>query len=137
MLLMPRDFITRTDRNVRDGDPTTLRVLAFLVFTIAVQAVFAYVLLRPAMTRYVFDDVRDVDDIQEYLMTELGFRSPKRLGKNVVFRASVITFLTWGVTKMVTRIDGNSLIISGPRILVRRFAKALNAYAGASAATQV
>ena len=86
---------------------------------------FSYLMMRPATHRYVFDDIRDVDDVLEYVVGELGFKVPIRHGKNLIFRATLPTILFWNVLKISVRLDGNSAIVSGPTLFLTRLKKSL------------
>ena len=88
---------------------------------------FSYLMMRPATHRYVFDDIRDVDDVLEYVVGELGFKVPIRQGKNLIFRATLPTILFWNVLKISVRLDGNSAIVSGPTLFLMRLKKTLYA----------
>ena len=66
----------------------------------------------------------------EYLVGELGFKPPIRQGKSLVFRAKLSTFLMWSITKFSVRIDGNSVVVSGQALFVKKLTRLLVAHAG-------
>jgi hypothetical protein len=86
---------------------------------------FMFSMVRPATHRYIFGDIRDVDDVLEYIVRELGFRAPIREGKNLIFRSTLITILLWNVLKISMHLDGNTAIVSGPAYFLMRLKKSL------------
>jgi len=129
VLLKPRGIAERTIKRFND-DPTSLWFIYLAILAVVGCGIGAFVTQRPATTRYVFDDIRDVDEMFEYLVGELGFKPPIRQGKSLVFRAKLSTFLMWGVTKFSVRIDGNSVVVSGQALFVKKLTKLLIALAG-------
>ncbi len=122
VLLRPRNFLNHLTERVRADER---RLWMVLIMLFVATGIFVYVTERPAVTRYIFEDIRDVDEMMEYLIIELGFKPPVRQGKSLIFRATFAIFFVWGVTKFTARIDGNSVIISGAAIFVKRLTKSL------------
>lgn len=77
-------------------------------------------LTRPQAVRFVFDDVRTVDDLIDYLVASMGFKNVARGKGSLVFRATLLTLLTWNVWSIRARIDGNSVVVHGPANFLKR-----------------
>ncbi len=142
VLLRPRDFPTWMTERVRGlpervrADVSILWKLAVLIMLGVASLIGFYVTVRPAVTRYIFDDIRDVDEMMEYLIGELGFKPPVWQGKSLVFRATITNYLLWGTTKFTARIDGSTVVVSGPAIFVKRLTKSLFALMSESSAAK-
>ncbi len=78
--------------------------------------------------RIVFEDVRDVESVLDYFVSEMGFKHPVRVGDTLIFKAKLRTFLIWNIYKLRARVDGNITILTGPTIMVRRFEKRVLAH---------
>ena len=79
--------------------------------------------------RIVFKDARDVEGVLDYFVSEMGFKPPKTEGDTLIFRAKLRTFLTWSTLKLRAKVDGNTVILTGATIMVKRFEKRVLAYA--------
>lgn len=109
-------------------DPFVLAVIGSIIGVIW----YSYWAIRPASHRYVFDDIRNVDEVIEYLIREMGFNAPVRDGKMLRFRATLKTVFIWSVLGIGARIDGTSVIVSGQAHFLRRLKKSLETISGAS-----
>jgi len=58
----------------------------------------------------------------------MGFKHPVRVADTLIFKAKLRTFLIWNIYKLRARVDGNTTILTGPTIMVRRFEKRVLAH---------
>jgi hypothetical protein len=79
--------------------------------------------------RIGFLDVRDVDKVLEYFVTQIGFKPPTRIGEHLVFRAKPMTVLTWNVFKIKAKVNGNTIILTGPLRMVLKLRKQIASFA--------
>lgn len=89
-------------------------------------------LVRPISKRYLFADVRGVDEWLEWAVMELGWRALSRRGKALYFSPSFTTALIWGWMKLAVRVDGNSITVVGPAIFANRLTRTVMATWGRS-----
>ena len=78
-----------------------------------------------------FDDVRNVDDILDYFVQQIGFKSPVKEGNIIIFKAKLRTFFIWNAWKIRVIIDGNTVIITGTMIMINKLLKRIKAYSKA------
>jgi hypothetical protein len=95
------------------------------VFLIVSMAMFH--LVRPISKRYVFRDIRGVDEWLEWAVMELGWCAPSKRGKALQFSPSFLTALTWGWMKLSVWVDGNSITVVGPSTFVERLTRTVKA----------
>lgn len=88
---------------------------------------FAAIYARRKM-RAVFDDVREVDRILSYIMSQLGYRQPVHAKGFMLFRPEPGNFLVLGMRKFRARVDGNTIILQGPYLYMSRLIKMLKHY---------
>jgi class 3 adenylate cyclase len=102
-------------------------------FLTGFAAVFLFVsmamfhLVRPISKRYVFRDIRGVDEWLEWAVMELGWCAPSKRGKALQFSPNFLTALTWGWMKLSVWVDGNSITIVGPYTFVERLTRTVKA----------
>jgi class 3 adenylate cyclase len=84
-------------------------------------------LVRPISKRYVFRDIRGVDEWLEWAVMELGWCAPSKRGKALQFSPSFLTALMWGWMKLSVWVDGNSITIVGPSTFVERLTRTVKA----------
>jgi class 3 adenylate cyclase len=101
-------------------------VTAFLVFFFLVSVVMAH-LVRPISKRYVFHDIRGVDEWLEWAVMELGWCAPSRRGKALQFSPNMVTALIWGWMKLSVWVDGNCITVVGPAVFVQRLTRTVTA----------
>jgi hypothetical protein len=95
------------------------------VFLVVSMAMFH--LVRPISKRYVFRDIRGVDEWLEWAVMELGWCAPSKRGKALQFSPNFLTALTWGWMKLSVWVDGNSITIVGPSTFVERLTRTVKA----------
>jgi len=95
------------------------------VFLIVSMAMFH--LVRPISKRYVFRDIRGVDEWLEWAVMELGWCAPSKRGKALQFSPNFLTALTWGWMKLSVWVDGNSITVVGPSTFVERLTRTVKA----------
>jgi len=99
---------------------------ALVVLFLAVSTAMFYV-VRPISKRYVFRDIRGVDEWLEWAVMELGWCAPSRRGKALQFSPSFVTALVWGWMKLSVWVDGNSITVVGPSTFVERLTRTVKA----------
>ena len=78
--------------------------------------------------RAVFDDVKEVDRILSYIMSQLGYRHPIHARGFMLFKPQPSNFFILGMRKFRARVDGNTLILQGPYMYMLRLLKMLKKY---------
>lgn len=78
--------------------------------------------------RAVFDDVKEVDRILAYIMSQLGYRHPVHARGFMLFKPHPSNFFILGMRKFRARVDGNTLILQGPYLYMLRLLKLLKKY---------
>lgn len=78
--------------------------------------------------RVVFDDIRDVDRILSYIMTQLGYRNPVHSKGFMIFRPQISNYFILGMRKFRARVDGNTIVLQGPYIYMSKLVKMLKYY---------
>ncbi|MDD2526972.1 MAG: adenylate/guanylate cyclase domain-containing protein [Lentimicrobiaceae bacterium] len=78
--------------------------------------------------RAVFDDVKEVDRILSYIMSQLGYRHPVHTRGFMLFKPQPSNFFILGMRKFRARVDGNTLILQGPYLYMNRLLKMLKKY---------
>ena len=79
--------------------------------------------------RISFRDVRDVDGVLEYFISEMGFKSPERQGDTLVFRAAWRIILHHNIIKLKAKVSGNRVVLTGPNAMMRRLQKRILSFA--------
>ena len=103
-----------------------LSVFLLLIIATAYFIAFASVQVR-------FSDVRHVDEMLEYFVVQMGFKPPTKDKGNLVFKPTRSKFirdiiLVGFPTKLMARIEGNSVVITGTIPTVRGLTKQMNAF---------
>ena len=104
------------------------KISAFLWFALAVcvaGAVFTSYVMRPTSRRYLFSDIRGVDEWLEWTVMELGWCAPKKRGKSLQFSPNLATSITWGWMKLSLWLDGNAVTVVGPALFVNRLTRSV------------
>lgn len=70
--------------------------------------------------RVIFEDIREVDELLEYLVTQIGYQAPVKVNGQLEFRPSLYQFIMYSARKIRTSVDGNSVIISGNVMFIRK-----------------
>lgn len=131
------------------GEPTSRRLitgifatlwstpLQFVLFAIAFGTLSALMTVYFASLktlRIFFKDIRDVDNLLDYYIRDLGFRAPVKQGDGLVFRATWWTFAVYSILRLQARVSGNTVVLTGPTPMMRRLKKRMLLFAeGASA----
>ncbi len=91
-------------------------------------SIFMAALYARRKMRIVFDDIRDVDRILSYIMTQLGYRNPSHSKGYMIFRPQIANYFILGMHKFRARVDGNSILLQGPYIYMSKLVKMLKYY---------
>jgi hypothetical protein len=126
-LLEPRSFIASAKAKFLEKGGLRRR-LSVVVLALTIFSVAGYFVYKPIAIRYSFEDSRHVDQVLAYLMGELGFRRSARGDGTLIYRPTLSTFLLWGPVSFAVRIDGASMVISGPSISMKRLSRALEGF---------
>ena len=99
-------------------------LLAGLWVVVIVAAVFASAYLVTLKTlRIYFNDIRDVDELLDYYIRELGFNAPQSNGRELVFRATLWTTLVYNVLQLRAHVSGSTVVLTGPAPMMRRLTR--------------
>ncbi len=125
----PQDAARRFGTTVSDfWSFSPVLFLGSLLLLLALTIYITVLALSLRTIRIVFEDVRDVESVLDYFVSEMGFKHPVRVGDTLIFKAKLRTFLIWNIYKLRARVDGNTAILTGPTIMVRRFEKRVLAH---------
>jgi len=125
----PQDAARRFDTSVSDfWSFSPVLFLGSLLLFLAYSTYMAVLVFSLRTIRIIFEDVRDVESVLDYFVSEMGFKHPVRVGDTLIFKAKLRTFLIWNIYKLRARVDGNTTILTGPTIMVRRFEKRVLAH---------
>ncbi|MBK6967425.1 MAG: adenylate/guanylate cyclase domain-containing protein [Bacteroidales bacterium] len=91
-------------------------------------SIFTAALYARRKMRVVFDDIRDVDRILSYIMTQLGYRNPAHSKGFMLFRPQMANYFILGMRKFRARVDGNTIVLQGPYIYMSKLVKMLKYY---------
>jgi len=98
-------------------------LIIFIVF-IAVYFISA------KSVRVIFSDVRDSDKIIGFLISQIGYKPPVKVNDQLVFKPTVSQFIMYNARKIKVLIDGNSVVISGNYMMIRKLLKTIKAMEG-------
>ncbi|MBU3673315.1 MAG: adenylate/guanylate cyclase domain-containing protein [Sinobacteraceae bacterium] len=101
-------------------------VSLFLFVFFVASMVMAH-FIRPISKRYVFHDIRGVDEWLEWAVMELGWCAPSKRGKALQFSPNFVTALIWGWMKLSVWVDGNAITVVGPAVFVQRLTRTVMA----------
>lgn len=99
-----------------------------LYFSVIPASLFFAALYARRKMRAVFDDVREVDRILSYIMSQLGYRQPVHAKGFMLFKPEPGNFLILGMRKFRARVDGNTILLQGPYLYMSRLIKMLKHY---------
>jgi hypothetical protein len=91
-------------------------------------SVFLAALYARRKMRVVFDDIRDVDRILSYIMTQFGYRNPAHSRGYMLFRPQMANYFILGMRKFRAKVDGNTILLQGPYIYMSKLVKMLKYY---------
>lgn len=91
-------------------------------------SIFVALLYARRKMRAVFDDIRDVDRILSYIMSQLGYRHPVHAKGFMLFRPQPGNYFILGMRKFRARVDGNTIILQGPYLYMSKLIKMLKYY---------
>ncbi|OGV60966.1 MAG: hypothetical protein A2283_09955 [Lentisphaerae bacterium RIFOXYA12_FULL_48_11] len=78
--------------------------------------------------RVVFDDVRNIDQLLEFLVAQMGYKPPVKDDDHIVFMPSAYHFIMYSARPIRTQIDGNSVVISGNYMFVRKLIRIIKSF---------
>jgi succinate dehydrogenase hydrophobic anchor subunit len=91
-------------------------------------SIFLATLYARRKMRAVFDDIRDVDRILSYIMSQLGYRNPVHSKGFMLFRPQPANYFILGMRKFRARVDGNTIVLQGPYLYMSKLIKMLKHY---------
>ncbi|MBK6344494.1 MAG: adenylate/guanylate cyclase domain-containing protein [Bacteroidales bacterium] len=91
-------------------------------------SVFLSALYARRKMRAVFDDIRDVDRILSYIMSQLGYKHPVHSKGYMLFKPQGANFFILGMRKFRARVDGNTIVLQGPYLYMSKLIKMLKYY---------
>ncbi len=75
--------------------------------------------------RVIFSDTRDPDKVIEFLVNHIGYKPPVKKDEKLVFKPTLYQFIMYSARKINVIIDGNSVVISGNYMMIRKLLKLL------------
>ena len=97
-------------------------------FALVPASLFFAALYAKRKMRAVFDDIRDVDRILAYLMSQMGYRQPVHHKGFMLFKPEPANYFILGMRKFRARVDGNTIVLQGPYLYMSRLIKLLKNY---------
>ena len=94
--------------------------------------ILAGIAARSVSRRYVFNDIRGIDEWLEWAVMELGWKEPTIRGKALQFKPTFETWWYWGGVRLSIRVDGNSVTAVGPSIFINRLTRTIEATGSAA-----
>jgi hypothetical protein len=91
-------------------------------------SIFLSALYAKRKMRAVFEDIRDVDRILSYIMSQLGYKHPVHSKGYMLFKPQVANFFILGMRKFRARVDGNTIVLQGPYLYMSKLIKMLKYY---------
>jgi len=80
--------------------------------------------------RVLFSDIRDTDKIIMFLVKQIGYKPTKKINGRLIFKPTLYQYIMYSARKIKVLIDGNSAVISGNFMMVRKLVKILKAMEG-------
>jgi TIR domain len=118
-----QDDLQRWDMYLKN-EPLAITLLGVAMTALLLWSAYMYTLGSICVT---FKNIRDVDRIFEYLVSEMGFKPPERENEALVFKATLTSILLYSVLKLRVTIDGNRVLLTAPAPIIRRISKRLQA----------
>lgn len=78
--------------------------------------------------RIIFDDIRDVDHLLAFLVSQIGYGPPEKEKNVLIFRPSSYQFFMYSARKIRALIDGNSVVITGNYMFVTKLIGLIRSY---------
>jgi len=102
--------------------------LFFMAAAIIILALAMIYLYANKAVRILFNDIRDVDLLLEFLVVQIGYTTPYKKNNQLIFKPSLYNFFMYSARKIKTRADGNSVIITGNYMFINKLLKLIRAY---------
>ena len=115
-----QDALDRLHRFLTLEEGGHLVIIVFVV--IILLGAYMYTL---GSIRVSFKDIKSVEQVLEYLVSEMGFKPPTREKDVLIFRATLTTILLYSVLKLRVTTDGNRILLTAPLPIIRRIRKRL------------
>ncbi len=119
-------FIPDTSGRVLADPRSWLIFLGSMILFVAVCVYF----ISAKSVRVIFSDLCDSDKILEFLISQIGYRRSVKVNNQVVFKPTVFQFVMYSARKIKVLIDGNSVVISGNYMMIRKLIKTMKAMEG-------
>jgi len=100
----------------------------FIILYICIFSFLATYIFSLKAIKISFLDIREVDRTISYFVEKLGFKSPIKEGKELVFKAKPLTIIIWNVVTIRARVDGNIILLSGPLIMMNKLHRQIETY---------
>jgi hypothetical protein len=81
--------------------------------------------------RIILTDIREIDNVLEFLVTQIGYNRPKREGNFLIFKPSVYQVVMYTFRSIKCYIDGNSVVITGNFMAIVKLLKMIKSYGNA------
>ena len=124
-----------SEKNIKLGEfvvsffKETQDIISYTLIILINMLIWVYFGSNKAV-RVIFSDIRDTDKIITFLVNQIGYKPPIKVNKKLVFKPTLYQFIMYSARKIKVLIDGNSVVISGNFMMVRKLVKTLKAMEG-------
>ena len=94
-------------------------------YIVLILSVLTYALTSIKIT---FKDIRDVDKVLGYFVSQMGFKEPIHLDKQLIYKPTLLQVFLWGSSKLRARVDGNSVYLIGNIAIIKKLEKMFKSY---------
>jgi hypothetical protein len=99
--------------------------VAILTALLILMAVYFYSMKS---VRIVFDDIRAVDQLLEFLASQIGYSRHVGEANTVVLKPSLYHFVMYSARKIKATFDGNAIVVSGNYMYIRKLMKVIRSF---------
>ncbi|MBF0118424.1 MAG: adenylate/guanylate cyclase domain-containing protein [Desulfobacterales bacterium] len=78
--------------------------------------------------RIVFDDVRNVDHLIDFLASQIGYSRQLEKNNTIIFKPSIYHFIMYSARKIKVIFDGNAIIINGNYMFIKKLLKVIRSF---------
>ena len=124
-----------SEKNIKLGEfvasffKETQDIITYTLLVLFNMLIWVYFFSNKSV-RVIFSDIRDTDKIIKFLVNQIGYKPPKKVNNKLVFKPTLYQFIMYSARKIKVLIDGNSVVITGNFMMVRKLVKTLKAMEG-------
>lgn len=99
--------------------------LAALVVLLMAMTVYFY---ATKSVRIVFDDIRAVDRLLDYLAAQIGYTRQVAANNTVVFKPSLYHFIMYSARRITAVFDGSAVVLTGNFMYIRKLVNLIRSF---------